>query len=121
MVSTFVGMVNSFPFSIGPDERRSGHRPIPCHTVGVSWVVAASDGRQIRLPHALEIHKVGRHLYPRDGTRQILRGAAQFLMMVHPLRRRIAAEPLRQAAVGAAIRSEEHTSELQSLRHLVCR
>ena len=58
---------------------------------------AASDGRQIRLPHALEIHKAGRHLYPRDGTRRILRGAAQFLMMVHPLRRRIAAEPLRQA------------------------
>jgi hypothetical protein len=48
-------------------------------------------------PTALEIHKVGRHLYPRDGTRQILRGAAQFLMMVHPLRGRIAAEPLRQA------------------------
>src|SRR5947199_6525734 len=25
------------------------------------------------------------------------------------------------AAVGAGLRSEEHTSELQSLRHLVCR
>src|SRR5258705_706137 len=26
-----------------------------------------------------------------------------------------------QSGAGAAIRSEEHTSELQSLRHLVCR
>src|SRR5258705_13809022 len=31
------------------------------------------------------------------------------------------AGPLRQQRIGVLFRSEEHTSELQSLRHLVCR
>src|SRR5262245_62363768 len=30
-------------------------------------------------------------------------------------------EPLRLVLLGEDVRSEEHTSELQSLRHLVCR
>src|SRR5262245_62599437 len=32
-----------------------------------------------------------------------------------------AARPYRQGDFAGAVRSEEHTSELQSLRHLVCR
>src|ERR1035438_10032618 len=32
-----------------------------------------------------------------------------------------AAKPVTRAAAERALRSEEHTSELQSLRHLVCR
>src|SRR5258705_3221589 len=39
--------------------------------------------------------------------------------LLHPLRRKRGGADRRRR--GAAFRSEEHTSELQSLRHLVCR
>src|SRR5437899_10122031 len=39
----------------------------------------------------------------------------------HAERRRPAHAPLRRDLRGALHRSEEHTAELQSLRHLVCR
>src|SRR5258705_14001919 len=38
-----------------------------------------------------------------------------------PKRRRLSVTPLRANHHDAGARSEEHTSELQSLRHLVCR
>src|SRR5262245_62694520 len=46
----------------------------------------------------------------------LFRSAARRGEGAHAARRRAGA-----AAAGAAVRSEEHTSELQSLRHLVCR
>src|ERR1035437_1719671 len=61
-------------------------------TVAIAHIILHSGlwrERQVRLPDALEIHKVARHLHPRDGARQVLRRAAQFLMVVHPLRRQV--------------------------------
>src|SRR5258705_5985421 len=56
------------------------------------------------LPHGAP--PLQRHACPHPGSDQHYGGAAD-----HP----------QVAAQTAAVRSEEHTSELQSLRHLVCR
>src|SRR5205814_9111636 len=61
--------------------------------------------RSRRIPRPLALHRE-RHLLHRAGTRAHLRLSGR--------------RPHR--AVGSRrVRSEEHTSELQSLRHLVCR
>src|ERR1017187_976337 len=70
-VSTFAGMVTSL-------VRRVRH----------------SRRCQVRLPDAFEIHEVGRYLDARDGARQVVGGAAQFLLVMRALLRRVAAEPL---------------------------
>src|ERR1035441_9307676 len=41
---------------------------------------------QVGLPDALEIDEVGRDLDAWDGARQVLGGAAQFLVVMHALR-----------------------------------
>src|SRR5262245_65103106 len=74
------------------------------------------------LPHRGEVEQVAWHA--RRGLDVTLRGSAPSLRLAHSFRSRASPYP---PAVGVWItiaspaRSEEHTSELQSLRHLVCR
>src|SRR5439155_8352017 len=58
-------------------------------------------------------------LSPRRSLALDLRGQCRVGTLFQPLRRRRAGIP--EADVSAAARSEEHTSELQSRGHLVCR
>src|SRR5205814_9177309 len=48
-------------------------------------------------------------------------GAARVAIVAHSMGGLIARAALSLASLGNVERSEEHTSELQSLRHLVCR
>src|SRR5205814_9808647 len=68
-----------------------------------------------RTPFAQQRHGVSRPVRV-AGVEQRRVGVA------HPDDVPVAAEPLQSQLVGVdEVRSEEHTSELQSLRHLVCR
>src|SRR5262249_61864164 len=56
-----------------------------------------------------------------SGARPVPRCCTEALIPMNPPRSRCSAEPVISATAGTIRRSEEHTSELQSLTNLVCR
>src|ERR1035441_10707614 len=82
-----------------------------------------------QITHTGRIAGIGRFAIPRNGLRFVLRYAfairIHYAQVIH--RRRLAGldgfpvPGLGRTVVLRNTRSEEHTSELQSLRHLVCR
>src|SRR5262245_63784056 len=102
---------------------RSLSRPLPPFPYRASWQTACSDvGRSISSQANWEAfheetHRRGNGRRPRSGTGARV-GADERRRHV---RQRLVRQSFEPVHLSESIRSEEHTSELQSLRHLVCR
>src|ERR1039458_9123108 len=80
-----------------------------CSDIG--WICAKFDSCQKEMPATYRPHSLMNFAHARSRSGKMVSIAA---LSPHCLR-------FITTALGVGFRSEEHTSELQSLRHLVCR
>src|SRR5437899_5385286 len=94
-------------------------------TIAVRYVVTSVSPERTRLRiDAIFVETVRRTTHPSDGTVESSESRAiqDHLQVIQAAEQQaVEAERRRLAAPQLESRSEEHTSELQSLRHLVCR
>src|ERR1035441_770986 len=81
----------------------------------VLWITSSAPGFKVR--SSVEAISSTSGMAPPDGGGKLSGNASGLPLLSKKLRRACAGE---EPVLTSVMRSEEHTSELQSLRHLVC-